>query len=45
MKAVAVELAVDTAASAFVTAELAVESAVLAALDTLVIAVALLSIA
>ncbi|MDE8713913.1 hypothetical protein PZH35_06060 [Veillonella atypica] len=35
----------DTAASAFVTAEFAVESAVLAALDTLVIAVALLSIA
>ena len=35
----------DTAASAFVTAEFAVESAVLAALETLVIAVALLSIA
>ena len=35
----------DTAASAFFTAEFAVESAVLAALDTLVIAVALLSIA
>ena len=35
----------DTAASAFVTAEFAVERAVLAALDTLVIAVALLSIA
>ena len=35
----------DTAASAFVTAEFAVEGAVLAALDTLVIAVALLSIA